>query len=196
MTTETNVNVELLDKAVGWATKESKRGSKSRWYQGMWWTASRDQWREFRKNGFVKHLTNEQLLEGDDAGEHYWVIANSNGADVLSSDRTTCGTTGCIAGYVTAMNRDEALVFRPTEATPYNPMGPEGGVRKQIDGHYVLTTDGKIMEVDQRARELLGITSQQARRLFSSGNSIEDVQEFADRIKAGDSLDYRRNEQW
>lgn len=69
----------------------------------------------------------------------------------------TCGTAYCIAGYIGQL----------------------------VDPRYEKTTWVGNTHVSIAAEEALGITHEQADRLFSGGNTIEDVRRIAEEIAGG-----------
>lgn len=85
-----------------------------------------------------------------------------------SMQPATCGTTYCIAGYVGQLLNEQLR----TSQWLTKPM-PDGGFQS--------------IHVSEFAQEALGLTDEQANRLFRGSNSVEDVRRIAEEI-AGERL--------
>jgi hypothetical protein len=80
-----------------------------------------------------------------------------------------CGTSYCIGGYAAQVSGAVWSAF------------PAFLVAEPEDDPEWVTPDGYI-EVDNRARRLLGLTFNEADDLFNAGNTIVDVRKAAERI--------------
>lgn len=90
-----------------------------------------------------------------------------------------CGTTACVAGHASLLVGDRPLIESVT-------LDDSPGV--VVSWALVLPVDGadEATMVEDRARELLGLTEDEAAELFEGANSIDDV-----RMLIGNMLDRR-----
>jgi PAS domain-containing protein len=80
---------------------------------------------------------------------------------------TQCGTVSCLAGTAVMFNGGDALIMSET-----------GSGWSVSQGSAVLTKDGRVVDVDDRAQELFGITSREANSLFyATEASIDELVE-------------------
>lgn len=78
-----------------------------------------------------------------------------------------CGTSCCLAGKAVILNGDQPVVW-----SDYG-----GGSSNEV-----VTDDGRLMRVSERARELFGITSGQAATMFNGDNSADRLVQEGTRI--------------
>lgn len=97
--------------------------------------------------------------------------------EIRASEAHLCGTAGCFAGWRAFL--DGYTVLDDSYRVLINPIT---GDTLGIDGWDF--DDGHISE---HARQRLGITVEQARKLFSSENSLEDLKRIVDQIVAGEA---------
>jgi hypothetical protein len=83
-----------------------------------------------------------------------------------------CGTTACVGGRTCLLSGDMPVLY---------PIGATGRMRADS----VLTSDGVTCDIGYRAEKLLGLTSDQADRLFWGANTLDDVRSMVRQIKGG-----------
>lgn len=81
-----------------------------------------------------------------------------------------CGTTACVGGRTCILSGDTPKLIRRGT---------------QIRADFVVTVAGDTRDIGDRARELLGLTSEQADRLFWGDNTLDDVRSMVRQIKGG-----------
>jgi hypothetical protein len=89
-------------------------------------------------------------------------------------DINTCGTAFCYAGWALHLTGWQAVRLKD-EGTPDHLSE-------------VMVKDGRIlrwMEIGAAARDLLGLTNEEADALFAEENTIEDLKELVDSIVSG-----------
>lgn len=98
---------------------------------------------------------------------------------------TECGTAACFAGHTGLMVGDSPLV-RLDRWTEYDDNGT--AVEKtsvRDDWGRLVDADGRLHEVRERARELLGLDYYQAECLFNANNTIHDLKAIIGWVKEG-----------
>lgn len=86
-----------------------------------------------------------------------------------------CGTTACFAGHAAALNGGEWL-GRGSDSLIARDDDPAEDI-------WAATEDRPaIVEVDRRAKRVLGLTDYQAEDLFEGGNSLDDLREIVAKL--------------
>ena len=81
-----------------------------------------------------------------------------------------CGTSYCIAGYIVAQQYGNGVFL--LEESAYGPF---------FRGSYFLTPNGNFHKpIETEARELLGITGEEADSLFDGSNDIDAINNIVD----------------
>lgn len=98
---------------------------------------------------------------------------------------TECGTAACFAGHAGLMVGDSPVV-RLERWTEY---AEDGTATKRStirdDWGRLVDADGRVHEVRERARELLGLDYCQAECLFNASNTIHDLKAIIGWVKEG-----------
>lgn len=109
-----------------------------------------------------------EAIKPPDQSEWYqaaWRISDGYGIEVGNQLVSHCGTAYCVAGYVGQLVNPE---YQKSDW-----LKNEGGT--------------PVMHVSTAAKEALGLTTDQADRLFDAGNDVKDVRRIAEEI-AGERL--------
>jgi len=78
--------------------------------------------------------------------------------DILLSEKDLCGTTFCCAGHTVLEAGDAILIHY-----------------QDLEANFCLDSEGNTHFIEQRAKELLGLTEDQARYMFAPGAGGGDV---------------------
>lgn len=78
-----------------------------------------------------------------------------------------CGTTGCLAGWVVSFDGWK----------PVFPKWAFDGPRASVDE---VTKDGKRALIMDAAKDILGITGEEAEYLFSAGRTVQEMRDFVE----------------
>lgn len=148
-------NIKLLREAVAWAEAEAaKPKQERRWNQASW--AKRDIDKRWRKR--------EATFLEEGAEELFRVVP------------VDCGTAFCVAGHICAAQRD-VFVIPEWDFGYYKDRGGPALVR-----HVIPRGNTAAVSIFDRAWDLLGITEDEAFRLFDGSNNIKDVRRIAEKI--------------
>lgn len=119
-------------------------------------------------------------------------------ATVALEPRITCGTAMCFAGHATNMVGDRFLITLLPEAREKIGNVAPGGDRKfskiyealnsdtDVEVYItdmVVTRNGRRKSIEERARELLGLSWEDAGILFYGDNLIEDLRFYVDLLE-------------
>lgn len=126
-----------------------------------------------------------------------------HGSFVSLSGGITCGTAMCFAGHAVNMVGDRLAVPVPPHVIGnwrgkarknfrrwFNKVRPElgegdGECNEPTPIDKVITNDGRIMRIADRARELLGLTELEADALFAGSNALNDLRTGVRRMEEG-----------
>lgn len=125
----------------------------------------------------------------------------------------TCGTAGCFAGHAATLAGDRMLVgLSPQAAEALRQKGLKANVKRFMNkffkempssavvspywsssttrssADYVLTREGKIEHISERAKKLLGLTAKEVDVLFAGSNSINDLRLYVEQMRQGYNL--------
>ena len=124
----------------------------------------------------------------------------------------SCGTAMCFAGHAATLAGDRMLFGVTSEAAArlrarkgfrsnvkrfVNKFRSQGHEHRILtDAYYglaapvswVLTREGKVERIEDRARELLGLSHAESDALFSGSNSLRNLSEYVARMKDGRHL--------
>ena len=127
----------------------------------------------------------------------------------------TCGTAMCFAGHAVTLAGDRMLFGVTADAARelQRKKGFKSNVKRFVnqfrrddrehriltDSHgmaaavtYVLTREGKVRRIEERARELLGLSAGEADTLFSAHNDLHELRNHVQRMSAGFRLNSNR----
>ncbi len=114
----------------------------------------------------------EKQLQGlpSEWDQGHWAISRPDGTPIAAS----CATACCLAGKTVAADGGKFLLKTPSY------------------GEFGIATDaelptGEIVDVENYATERLGLTYEQAQRLFDVDNDIQDVRDIIAAIQSGDT---------
>jgi hypothetical protein len=93
---------------------------------------------------------------------------------------TTCGTTMCLAGTVVFQ---AGYNFNWPDFTD-GELAKRGGI--VATGSAVDPKTGEVVEIEDKARELLGLDPLQAGELFYTADTIQELYRFANRFTDGE----------
>lgn len=99
---------------------------------------------------------------------------------------TECGTAACFAGHTGLMVGDSPLIRIEHVTASWAEDGTE--IKETLvrdDWGRLVDADGRVHEVRERARELLGLDYCQAECLFNASNTIHDLKAIIGWIKEG-----------
>lgn len=95
--------------------------------------------------------------------------------DGITKAKVECGTTGCVAGWTVQLAGDKLLVHEDT---------------RNEDGTYVascsVAKNGRICDIEFRARKLLGLTYDEADALFFTDDNQRAIDKLDTLIAGGD----------
>lgn len=125
----------------------------------------------------------------------------------------TCGTAMCFAGHASTLVGDRMLIGLSLQAAEaLRQKGLKANVKRFLNkffkempttsalssywnssttrssADYVLTRDGKIEHISERARKLLGLNANEVDVLFAGSNSIHDLRHYVEQMKQGYNL--------
>jgi hypothetical protein len=86
-------------------------------------------------------------------------------SDILLSEKDLCGTTFCCAGHTVLEAGDTILIHY-----------------QDLEASYCVDGGDKVHVISQRARELLGLTDEQADFLFAPGAGAGDIATYKKNI--------------
>lgn len=170
------VDVPRLRKLVEWVEEQATLDLAHREWEQTTWTgiSSGDQVARLAARLELAHDPLATIDDLDTLEERVIRALDERGytdaqqAQLWDEARHECGTTYCVAGKVAA---DDGVLVRNT--------------RPHALGFSVVVSTGE--DVDVYARHTLGLTYDEACRLFAAGNSAADVRAFAEDI-AGEPL--------
>jgi hypothetical protein len=101
----------------------------------------------------------------------------------------TCATACCLAGN-TVLTEGEKFIL-PVNTAYVTAAEAVRELREDdaLEVSMCVSKEGVVSNISARARELLGITDQQAEYLFGGGNDIDDVCYFAEAIAIAHGFD-------
>lgn len=117
----------------------------------------------------VEHAKSLQGLPSEWDQGHWATDYTATAAHLRPAAVPSCGTACCIAGKAVARIGGQ-FIIDPRRGYAFDAVFP----------------DGRRVEIDEAAQEILGLTRHQAEALFYSGNSIEDVRRIIQDIQDGD----------
>lgn len=149
----------LFQEVVQFAVDERRKPRhKSRFKMSSWFELP-------ERNGVTTKKARETMIEKLDLsvpGYHDdWVA--------LKQDVNFCGTTACLAGTALIMYGEDRFIFQD---------------ELDYDGDYVLTKDGKVKEISDRAYEVLGFTGNDHELFYMTSQSIDEIVARATQIAA------------
>ena len=103
----------------------------------------------------------------EDAEAHTFMVKQGTATYpvVATVQEPSCGTTACFAGWAVILGDSAAkLLVKPT-----------CGIADEV-----LLGDGTVSRIDEAARESLGLTRDQAAKLFNGSNDIDDIEAVID----------------
>ena len=107
-------------------------------------------------------LTDASLVAGQDpqefSSEDFWGHPMTFQAIPVAP---TCGTAMCFAGWAVCMDDPKARLLI---------------LRGSYEADEVLLGDGQVMDISKRAQEVLGLHREEADRLFSGGNTLDEIE--------------------
>jgi hypothetical protein len=118
----------------------------------------------------------------DDAPDATQFEIDPAGRLVVSNEVNICETTFCFAGH--ALLRAGFPVVRWGGSLAFARHDFDCDV-EPVTAFEVLNSD----EIHETARDLLGLTDREARRLFEAENDIDDIRRILDSIEVGYELD-------
>jgi len=164
------------------------------WEQGTWGQV----WLDDLPSGVDVEAVPSEAWEHNDLNSYY-------GSTLISvSGGLSCGTAMCFAGHTVNMAGDR-LVVSIDQRVVKTLRG--GAARKNLkrwlnklrrrddlpvqylDGQsgnqvvQVITPEGKVTTIAQRAQELLGLTDNEADTLFSGGNDLSELRRYVQRME-------------
>ncbi len=158
-------NIERLRSAIDWAEREAaKETSRTDASSGGLW--DQQAWMRGLPSKRVRKIKSVRY------GGMYGDTIDSELQGELR--QVKCGTSYCVAGHVCADEGDAFLAYD---------WEVDGDGRVHADLVVPRGSD-EAMDVQSRARELLGITWQEAHELFAGYNTITDVRRIAEKIAA------------
>lgn len=150
-------NIERLRSAVKWAEKEARKETSAAdasrgglWDQGAWMRGLLSKRPRKVKSIRVNRTTNTEL----------------EGAQLR---QVKCGSSYCVAGHVCADEGDSFVAYEWE-------VDDDGTVHAAM---VIPRGSDEAVDVFTRAQELLGITRDEAHKLFGGYNTIEMVREYA-----------------
>jgi hypothetical protein len=104
----------------------------------------------------------------------------TQGSWILSTSRTACGTMGCLAGNAALHNG-----WAPCDERGRKAKLPH--LRFTGTEHFeFVVRDGNVRTVPYAAREVFGLTSNEANVLFNANNKLIDLWQFAELLTDGE----------
>lgn len=119
-------------------------------------------------------------------------------AELVSiSGGLSCGTAMCFAGHVVNLVGDRPVFIMDKRYTHQLHQGKKrknlrrwlnkvreyAGISTQENMSQVLTPEGKVQHVKERARELLGLTYAEAETMFSGANTLPQLRRYVQRME-------------
>lgn len=92
----------------------------------------------------------------------------------------TCHSSACIAGNGIINAGDRMLADRESGRFDYDTETGQMSDVKTYSAEYCLTLEGKVRKIEKRAAELFGLTTHEADQLFSAGNDLDSIIEYAE----------------
>lgn len=114
---------------------------------------------------------------------------------VIAPVGLSCGSAMCFAGHVDAAVGDQFIVaedrlaYAPkldAEVDPATLAQSLTGLTVMVEE--VITTTGRRAQIGQRARQLLGLTGNEASTLFSAQNTLEDLTRYVEAMERGENI--------
>lgn len=198
----TNRGVALAEEvlAVIEAEEEVKNGfsidnamiSQNVWQQSVWGRTDLDT---------LPPGTSIEVIPSSIVPTNFW---DNDGAYIAIDAGVSCGTAMCFAGHAAALVGDR-LVVGVSDAVLISALSrsqkarhnvrrilnavvkrsglPIGGIDKDLRASHVITADGRVMRVSDRARELLGLSEGDTDKLFDGSNQLKDLRRYVKRLK-------------
>lgn len=118
------------------------------------------------------------VLNPETHNQENWAMATSDPRK--NSDRTACGTTGCLAGNA-VINAGYKPDWRKDEVYDYS----TNTFSNQWYASTCIMPNGTSVYIRDTAMDLFGLSSGEARELFEASNSVRRLWELAIRYSDG-----------
>ena len=122
----------------------------------------------------LEQVRDKVLFEPKNHRQDYWMTYSSN-VFLADNSEVSCPTTGCVAGWACQMSNDIGIVSNDEVV---NHLSNDQQIVYSI--FTVITPEGEVVEIEERAKDLLGLSWEEAEMLFDADNSRQDVLDMMD----------------
>lgn len=102
--------------------------------------------------------------------------------------RVSCGTTACVAGWAVQLAGDKLLIDEDHYDDDYPKLGSEDEYEKVFTVGQSVAKNGRILDIEERARKLLGLTEDETNVLFFAPDGSDGALDLLNTLIAGDDI--------